>query len=165
MREGTMEDLVRIKAFELWEAEGHPVGREEDHWFRAQELVVAPADAASVVETASAPKAVRLHGSVDSAGLLRLHGWVLDEERPAEPVTVILFDNEVEVARVTASIHRVDLEKGGIGTGCSGYNFIFPQGFWRPGPHSLRLASSDGHPIPDPRSRLATFVADLLALT
>ena len=33
------EDRIRRKAHQLWEAEGHPHGRDQDHWDQARELV------------------------------------------------------------------------------------------------------------------------------
>ena len=33
------EERIRRKAHELWEAEGHPHGRDQDHWDQARELV------------------------------------------------------------------------------------------------------------------------------
>ena len=38
-----MEDRAREIAYLLWEEEGHPDGRHEDHWFRAVEIVTAEA--------------------------------------------------------------------------------------------------------------------------
>ena len=29
------EDLIRIRAYEIWEEEGRPEGREREHWIRA----------------------------------------------------------------------------------------------------------------------------------
>jgi Protein of unknown function (DUF2934) len=40
---GRQEDLherVRRRAYELWESEGRPAGREHDHWFQAEREVV-----------------------------------------------------------------------------------------------------------------------------
>lgn len=33
------EDRIRRKAHELWEAEGHPHGRDLDHWEQAREII------------------------------------------------------------------------------------------------------------------------------
>jgi hypothetical protein len=33
------EERIRAIAYALWEEEGHPEGRHEEHWFRATELV------------------------------------------------------------------------------------------------------------------------------
>lgn len=33
------EDMIRLKAYELWEADGRPVGSAEKDWFTAQELL------------------------------------------------------------------------------------------------------------------------------
>jgi hypothetical protein len=33
------EDRIRRKAHELWEAEGHPHGRDLDHWTQAREII------------------------------------------------------------------------------------------------------------------------------
>ena len=39
MAQHSVEDRIRRKAHELWEAEGHPHGRDQDHWDRAKEIV------------------------------------------------------------------------------------------------------------------------------
>lgn len=33
------EDRIRQKAHQLWEAEGHPHGRDRDHWAQAREII------------------------------------------------------------------------------------------------------------------------------
>ena len=35
----TDEDRIRRKAHELWEAEGRPHGRDQDHWIQAREII------------------------------------------------------------------------------------------------------------------------------
>ena len=42
------EERIRAIAYALWEEEGRPEGRAEDHWFRAASLVAA--EASAVVE-------------------------------------------------------------------------------------------------------------------
>jgi hypothetical protein len=39
MEEKSTEDRVRDKAYELWEADGRPHGREEFHWAQAREII------------------------------------------------------------------------------------------------------------------------------
>jgi hypothetical protein len=34
-----LEHLIRARAHQLWEQEGRPDGRAEDHWFAARKLV------------------------------------------------------------------------------------------------------------------------------
>jgi hypothetical protein len=46
------ETLVRTRAYEIWEAEGRPLGRDAEHWFRALEEV-----AGSPAMTTPEPKA------------------------------------------------------------------------------------------------------------
>jgi Protein of unknown function (DUF2934) len=47
-----IEDRIRNRAYELWEAEGRPEGREVDHWLRAaQEVSGEVAAETSVVGT------------------------------------------------------------------------------------------------------------------
>jgi hypothetical protein len=35
----TQDELTRIRAYHLWEADGRPQGREEEFWERARELI------------------------------------------------------------------------------------------------------------------------------
>jgi phage/plasmid-associated DNA primase len=37
-----MESAIRQKAYEIWQAEGQPSGREMSHWLRAKEEVARP---------------------------------------------------------------------------------------------------------------------------
>ena len=39
MAQDTDEDRIRIKAHEIWESEGHPHGRDADHWAQAKEII------------------------------------------------------------------------------------------------------------------------------
>ena len=39
MAQDTDEDRIRAKAHEIWESEGHPHGRDEDHWAQAKEII------------------------------------------------------------------------------------------------------------------------------
>ncbi len=39
MAQDSDEDRIRRKAFELWEAEGRPHGRDLDHWEQAREII------------------------------------------------------------------------------------------------------------------------------
>jgi hypothetical protein len=54
-----IEDRIRNRAYELWEAEGRPEGREVDHWLRAaQDVSGEVAGETSVVEVAGETSAV-----------------------------------------------------------------------------------------------------------
>lgn len=53
------QDKIRQRAFEIWEAEGHPQGRDLDHWLRAEsELGAKVAEAAKRGNGASAKKTI-----------------------------------------------------------------------------------------------------------
>ena len=41
------DDDIRRKAYELWEKEGRPEGRHDEHWHRARETAQGPAAATS----------------------------------------------------------------------------------------------------------------------
>ncbi len=50
------EDKIRQRAYGIWEAEGYPHGRHEDHWRRAlSEVEVEPAAAGPANATAAKP--------------------------------------------------------------------------------------------------------------
>jgi Protein of unknown function (DUF2934) len=56
------DDLIREIAHRLWIEEGHPDGRAEDHWFKAQEIahakkVIAAKKAANKAEADKKPVA------------------------------------------------------------------------------------------------------------
>ncbi|MPT24170.1 MAG: DUF2934 domain-containing protein [Starkeya sp.] len=53
------DDTIRARAHQLWEQEGRPEGRAEDHWVQAKEILAIeegrPETLLSVEETASPP--------------------------------------------------------------------------------------------------------------
>lgn len=52
-----MEDQIRVKAYELWEQSGRPLGLELEHWLLAERTLVerAPADSGASAVAAPAP--------------------------------------------------------------------------------------------------------------
>jgi DUF2934 family protein len=48
-----IEDRIRNRAYELWEAEGRPEGREVDHWLRAAQEVSGEVAGESSAETSA----------------------------------------------------------------------------------------------------------------
>ncbi|HEV7336477.1 MAG TPA: hypothetical protein VGO06_10950 [Bosea sp. (in: a-proteobacteria)] len=70
-------------------------------------------EGAAVTEIAPA----RLNGRVDALDGNRLHGWIWDEARPEERLTVRLVRDGVAVQEVVADQSRVDLRRNGIGDG------------------------------------------------
>lgn len=59
----TTETVVRTRAYEIWEAEGRPHGRDAEHWFRALEEV-----AAGPAMTTPEPKAPVKRAAKKAAG-------------------------------------------------------------------------------------------------
>jgi len=59
----------------------------------------------------------RLNGRVDALDGNRLHGWIWDEARPEERLTVRLLQGNVAVQEVLADQSRIDLRRNGIGDG------------------------------------------------
>ncbi len=64
--DGDLETRIRDRAYQLWEQEGRPDGREEEFWLRAQADVTsgdgavaeqAPQEPAGATEASSLPKA------------------------------------------------------------------------------------------------------------
>ena len=72
-------DMVQLRAYQLWEAEGRPHGRDQAHWFQAErELdtktpIIAEAAAAAPVAKA-APKTRRRSTNGSSTGRKRKAG-------------------------------------------------------------------------------------------
>lgn len=59
----------------------------------------------------------RLNGRVDALDGSRLHGWIWDEARPDEAVTVRISCDGKVVAETKADQSRIDLRRNGIGDG------------------------------------------------
>ena len=50
------ENLVRARAYELWESEGRPFGRDAEHWLASEEATRAELDSAALAMTVKAQK-------------------------------------------------------------------------------------------------------------
>lgn len=48
----TTEEEISARAYEIWESEGRPEGRDKEHWFRAKELLTGESEAESEPEAA-----------------------------------------------------------------------------------------------------------------
>lgn len=59
----------------------------------------------------------RLNGRVDALDGSRLHGWIWDETRPEDALTVKLLCDGKVVAEAKADQSRIDLRRNGIGDG------------------------------------------------
>ena len=59
----------------------------------------------------------RLNGRVDALDGSRLHGWIWDEARPDEAITIRLCCDGKVVTEVKADQSRIDLRRNGIGDG------------------------------------------------
>ncbi|MEN8179014.1 MAG: DUF2934 domain-containing protein [Pseudomonadota bacterium] len=53
------EEMIRNKAYELWEASGKPMGSAEEIWFAAQTLLLDAAGTTSSVRNQSPPNGLR----------------------------------------------------------------------------------------------------------
>ncbi|MCB9958631.1 MAG: DUF2934 domain-containing protein [Rhodospirillaceae bacterium] len=51
------KEAIHKKAYEIWEAEGRPDGKHEEHWSRAEQEVDAPKEAAAKPAAPRAKKA------------------------------------------------------------------------------------------------------------
>jgi hypothetical protein len=67
-------------------------------------------------------------GGVDSVTRERLTGWARDEDDPANPVALSIFDNGMVIARVLANRYRFDLRAAGIGEGRHSFDVTIPGG-------------------------------------
>jgi hypothetical protein len=62
-----IEDRIRNRAYELWEAEGRPEGREVDHWLRAAQEVSGEVTAETSVVGTSVARRPRTPRSATTA--------------------------------------------------------------------------------------------------
>lgn len=37
--DGVLEDMIRERAYHLWEANGRPIGRDQEFWYRASDAI------------------------------------------------------------------------------------------------------------------------------
>jgi hypothetical protein len=57
------QDQIAARAFEIWEREGHPTGRDQDHWAQAE----AELREAGVKKSASAKSAPKASAKLEAA--------------------------------------------------------------------------------------------------
>ena len=55
--DGDLEHRIRERAYELWEAEGQPEGREDQHWQQAHADIIEAQDKAAVMKAKPAKAA------------------------------------------------------------------------------------------------------------
>ena len=53
------EEMIRNKAYELWEANGKPMGTAEQNWFAAQDLLLNAAKKTAIGRNQSPPIGLR----------------------------------------------------------------------------------------------------------
>jgi hypothetical protein len=70
-----LEERIRNRAYEIWELEGHPDGRDGEHWHQATRELVCKSAASANVESAAKAAGSRPAGSskkLDSQNSQRL---------------------------------------------------------------------------------------------
>lgn len=67
-KDGTMPDRIRDRAYQLWEAEGRPHGRDQAHWLAAERELAAASGAAGEAIAAPAARATRTRRSSNGSG-------------------------------------------------------------------------------------------------
>ena len=86
-----LQAFIIDRAYELWESEGCPTGREIAHWLRAKELFAVPEasnDAGSLDDLASLPGEdglIEKGGSLGGVHRVTAHGYAVEHGR-ASPV-------------------------------------------------------------------------------
>jgi glycosyltransferase involved in cell wall biosynthesis len=90
-----------------------------------------------------------LRGGIYHAGLTTIEGWAQDQADPAVPVTVIVCNHGVEVARVVADAYRADLEHAGVGDGRFAFTLLLPEALSPWSHHVVTLLDArDGRELP-----------------
>src|SRR5262245_34071343 len=90
-----------------------------------------------------------LRGHVDGLDACQIDGWVQDESRPEDPVSLLIIDNDALIGRVLANRYRADLQQSGIGNGRHAFKFDFVQGLSPSERHEIQLRSeTDGAEMP-----------------
>jgi len=101
------EERIRAHAHRLWESEGHPEGRAEEHWFKAEKAIAAAqgeagnfrsVDAAEVPPVASAEEAGQTEPMRPAERLSDADGGQIESE-PVSEIETIRRTLEVPAAR------------------------------------------------------------------
>lgn len=68
-----------------------------------------------------------LRGCLEQASRTQIRGWAHDDAQPGAPLTLLILDNDVLVARVLANRYRTDLAAASIGDGMHGFQLDFAE--------------------------------------
>lgn len=83
---------------------------------------------------------------VDVYNEIAIAGWAQYRRQPETPVPVSIYINRQLVGQTLADRFRNDLFKAGVGTGRHGFEFIPPEGSYRP-PLVLEVQAGKSHRI------------------
>jgi hypothetical protein len=90
-----------------------------------------------------------LVGSFDQLTPLTILGWARNPDAPERPVDLMILDNGVVIAEVSAGDYRADLEEAGLGDGRHGFSVTIPAGLSSFSQHVVRvLRRGDGVELP-----------------
>jgi hypothetical protein len=90
-----------------------------------------------------------LTGSFDQLTPRMILGWARDPDAPERPVDLVILDNGVVIAEVSAGDYRADLQAAGLGDGRHGFSVTIPAGLSGFSQHVIRiLRQADGVELP-----------------
>lgn len=78
-------DKIRQRAFEIWETQGRPQGRDLDHWLQAEAEVIAPLAPPRKRAAKKEPAAEKQPAARKSAAKADKKAASADTEKPAAP--------------------------------------------------------------------------------
>jgi hypothetical protein len=67
-----------------------------------------------------------LRGSFDQLTARIIQGWARNTHAPERPVDLVILDNEVVIAELSADTYRQDLQEAGLGNGCHAFSVTIP---------------------------------------
>jgi glycosyltransferase involved in cell wall biosynthesis len=110
-----------------------------------QEQLLAPRQSSAVFEIASTPLQThrRLEGHIDTVDWAAVNGWVWDPDNPGERIRLELADGDTSLITATASDHRPELVRHGIGDGRYGFSIDLPNEVLEKGRQMLHLRCAD----------------------
>lgn len=91
----------------------------------------------------------KLRGNFEVCDMTGLRGWIIDENKPDEPVKIDVFVDDTFIKQCTANIFRQDLQDEGISNGECAFDICIPSHLFDDRQHKFEIKESASQSLLD----------------